>query len=280
MNRPLIDVRALASRERARTLVVDCRFDLSDPGKGHREYLEGHLPGAVYASLDEDLSDLSKVREGLGRHPLPDPDDFARTLGKWGWNPDLLLVAYDTAGGAIAGRLWWMMRAVGADAAVLDGGLKAWQAAGGALEQDAVTRTPTSVRIGFDAACSIDTHALQAGLGEGSVLLVDARAAPRYRGEAEPLDRVAGHIPGAVNRPFAANLDQDGRFRDAAELRVEFEALLQGRRAQDVVHSCGSGVTACHNLLAMEHAGLPGARLYAPSWSGWISDAARPVAKG
>lgn len=280
MNRPLIDASTLAARDPADTLLVDCRFELADPGKGYRDYLQGHLPGAVYASLDEDLSDLSRISEGLGRHPLPQSQAFARTLGQWGWRPELLLVAYDTAGGAIAGRLWWMLRAIGADAAVLDGGLDAWKAAGGALEQDAVTRAPTSVRIGFDAARSIDTLALRTGLDAGSVLLVDARAASRYRGEEEPLDRVAGHIPGAVNRPFAANLAEDGRFRAATDLRAEFEALLQGRPAREVVHSCGSGVTACHNLLAMEVAGLAGSRLYAPSWSGWTSDAARPVATG
>lgn len=280
MNRPLIDARTLAARDPVDTLVVDCRFDLSDPDKGHRDYLEGHLPGAVYASLDADLSDLGKTAKGLGRHPLPEPGTFAQTLGRWGWKPGMHVVAYDTASGAIAGRLWWMMRAMGASASVLDGGLKAWQDAGLDLEQGDVLRTPTDVAPGFDNGFFMETPDLRSGLDDGSVLLVDSRAAERYRGETEPLDPVAGHVPGAVNRPFPGNLDADGRFRDADALRPELEALLQGRPADEAVFMCGSGVTACHNLLAMEHAGLTGARLYVPSWSGWCSDPARPVAKG
>ncbi len=279
MNRPLIDTRTLAARDPAETLVVDCRFDLSDTDKGRRDYLEGHLPGAVYASLDEELSDLGKIAQGLGRHPLPDPGAFARTLGRWGWRPGMLVVAYDTAGGAIAGRLWWMMRAMGASACVLDGGLKAWKDAGLALESGPVERTPTTVEPGIDQSFFVDTPDLREALDAGNVLLVDARAAERYRGETEPLDPVAGHVPGAVNRPFAGNLDGDGRFRDDDALRAEFEALLGGRPADQMVSMCGSGVTACHNLLAMAHAGFSGMRLYVPSWSGWCSDPQRPVAR-
>ncbi len=280
MNRPLIDARALAERDPADTLVVDCRFELSDPGKGRRDYLEGHLPGAVHASLDEDLSDLRRTAMGEGRHPLPDIDAFAAVLGRWGWRPGMLLVAYDTAGGAIAGRLWWMMRAIGASAAVLDGGLEAWREAGLPLASGTVAREPDAVNVAFDASCFIDTEALRAGLAAGSLLLVDARAAERFRGETEPLDPVAGHVPGAVNRPFALNLDERGRFRDAEALREAFTTLLAGRPASDMVSMCGSGVTACHNLLAMAQAGYSGMRLYVPSWSGWCSDPARPVATG
>lgn len=280
MNRPLIDARSLAARDPSETLVVDCRFDLSDTDKGRRDYLEGHLPGAVYASLDEDLSDLGKTVQGQGRHPLPDPAAFARTLGRWGWRPGMLVVAYDTAGGAIAGRLWWMMRAMGASACVLDGGLKAWMDAGLALEQGKVQREPTEVEPGFNAGMFMDTPQLREGLDAGNVLLVDSRAAERYRGETEPLDPVAGHVPGALNRHFAGNLGDDGTFRDAAVLRAELEALIQGHPARETVFMCGSGVTACHNLLAMAHAGFSGMRLYVPSWSGWCSDPQRPVAKG
>jgi thiosulfate/3-mercaptopyruvate sulfurtransferase len=280
MNSPLIDARTLAACDPTDTLIVDCRFYLSDPDKGRRDYLQGHLPGAVYASLDDDLSDLGRVAEGQGRHPLPDADAFARTLQRWGWTPDMRVVAYDTAAGAIAGRLWWMMRALGASAAVLEGGLQAWQDAGLALDAGEVERTPSEVEIHFDDTFFMQTPALRAALAAGDALLVDARAAERYRGETEPLDPVAGHVPGAVSRPFAGNLESDGSFRDAEVLRAEFETLLAGRPASAVVSMCGSGVTACHNLLAMAHAGLNGMRLYVPSWSGWCSDPERPVATG
>ncbi|KGI77919.1 sulfurtransferase [Oleiagrimonas soli] len=280
MSRPLIAAHELMARNADEVLIVDCRFDLADPQQGRRAYLAGHLPGAVYASLDEDLSDLDKIPQGLGRHPLPEPDAFARTLERWGWRPELTVVAYDTVGGAMAARLWWMMRSLGAKAAVLDGGLNAWREAGGTLQTGAVERAPSTVEARLDPQAAMDSAALQQALADGAVTLVDARAAPRFRGEVEPLDRVGGHVPGAVNRPFADNLGANGRFRAPEDLRADFERLLAGRPPEHSVHMCGSGVTACHNLLAMAHAGLPGARLYAPSWSGWISDPERPVAKG
>jgi len=280
VNSPLIDAQALVTRTADDTLVVDCRFDLGDPHKGYRDYLQGHIPGAVHASLDEDLSDLSRVNEGEGRHPLPDSESFARTLGSWGWSPGMCVVACDASGGAIAARLWWMLQAAGISSRVLDGGIAAWREAGFELQPGPVQRTPTRVSLQMDAARHLGTEALQQGLRDGTVLLVDARAASRFRGEEEPLDPVAGHVPGAVNRPFADNLDTRGRFRPAPELGREFSALLQGRDPREVAHACGSGVTACHNLLAMEHAGLHGSRLYAPSWSGWCSDRSRPVATG
>ena len=275
----LIDAQTLSTRIRAGdVLVIDCRFELADPAAGARAHAQGHIPGAVYASLDNDLSDLSKL--GLGRHPLPDAAAFSATLSRWGWTPDTPVVSYDAANGALAAaRLWWMLRLVGAhEAAVLDGGIAAWTQAGFALDAGTTTRKPTRVDTAFDAAQIVYTDALVEALKDARTLLVDARAALRFRGENETMDKVAGHIPGAVNRPFADNLDADGRFKPAARLRAEFEALLGSRRSVDAIHSCGSGVTACHNLLAMEHAGLAGSRVYAPSWSGWSADPARPVA--
>ncbi|MGA0588327.1 sulfurtransferase [Dyella sp. KRB-257] len=280
MKTTLITATELAALPPAKVLIVDCRFDLADAGKGERDYRAGHIAGAVYASLDHDLSDLSRQSLGLGRHPLPLEADFAAVLGRWGWHPDLQVVAYDAAGGALAAaRLWWLLRLVGARAvAVLDGGLGAWTAAGLPLETALPERAPTQVAIHYDAAQLILDHA--AVTARPGQLLLDARAAPRYRGDTEPLDRVGGHVPGARNRPFADNLAADGRFKSAGELRREFLTVVEGHAPSQVVHSCGSGVTACHNLLAMEHAGLAGSRLYAPSWSGWVSDPSRPVATG
>lgn len=267
----LIDAQILSTRIRTGdVLVVDCRFELADPAAGARAYAQGHIPGAVYASLDHDLSDLSK--QGLGRHPLPDATAFSASLSRWGWTPDTPVVAYDAANGALAAaRLWWMLRLAGArEAAVLDGGIAAWTQAGFALDAGVVQREPTRVDTSFDAAQIVYTDALVEALKDSRNVLIDARAAPRFRGENETMDKVGGHIPGALNRPFADNLDAHGRFKPAAQLRAEFEALLGSRRSVDAIHSCGSGVTACHNLLAMEHAGLAGSRVYAPSWSGWI----------
>lgn len=260
-------------------LIVDCRVDLADPDAGSRQHADGHLPGAVYAHLDRELSDLSK--HGLGRHPLPDASAFSALLARWGWTPALQVVAYDAAGGALAAaRLWWMLRLVGATRiAVLDGGIQAWTGAGLPLEAGVPTRMPTRVEARYDEAQLAGFDVAARAKSDPSMLLLDARAAPRYRGEVEPLDPVAGHVPGACNRPFADNLDDSGRFKRAQTLRHEFAALLGARKPADVVHMCGSGVTACHNLLAMEHAGLGGSRLFAPSWSGWVSDPSRPVEK-
>lgn len=281
MNAVLIEPQVLADLPAGSVLVADCRFALADPGQGERDFLAAHVPGAVYASLDHDLSDLSKT--GLGRHPLPEAAAFAQTLSRWGWRAGQRVVAYDAAGGALAAaRLWWMLASAGIDAAVLDGGWKAWTAAGLPLEHGpAAPRARTSVALHFDPARVIVDYAeLDRLRGQPPALVLDARAAPRFRGESEPIDRAAGHVPGAHNRPFAQNLAADGRFKPAPVLRAEFEAALQGRAPDAVVHMCGSGVTACHNLLAMEAAGLHGSRLFAPSWSGWSSDPARPVATG
>ncbi len=281
LNTTLIDAQALAALPAGEVLIVDCRFDLADPGKGRCEFLDGHIPGAVYASLDDDLSDLGRQAEGLGRHPLPRESVFSALLSRWGWRPGLQVVSYDAGSGALAAaRLWWLLRLAGVrEAAVLDGGYAAWRAAALSIESGAAAARPVSVvSLRYDASQLLLDHAAVADGKAGQLL--DARAAPRYRGEVEPLDRVGGHIPGALNRPFADNLGADGRFKPAAQLRDEFTALLGATAPSQVVHMCGSGVTACHNLLAMEHAGLPGSRLYAPSWSGWVSDPARPVATG
>nr|WP_206064137.1 sulfurtransferase [Oleiagrimonas sp. C23AA] len=255
-------------------LIVDCRFDLADPAQGRREYAKAHLPGAVYAHLDEDLSDHMQPAT-QGRHPLPQAADFAAKLARWGWRPGLALVAYDDAGGALAAaRCWWMARALGLDAAVLDGGLGAWISAGLPLTDRMPERAACEPVPGmrFDASATLSADGLL-----DAPRILDARAAPRFAGQVEPLDPVAGHVPGARNRPFAENLDEHGRFRPAETLRAAFGALLPEGRADGVVHMCGSGVTACHNLLAMEVAGLHGSRLFAPSWSGWVADASRPV---
>jgi thiosulfate/3-mercaptopyruvate sulfurtransferase len=277
----LIDAASLAALPPDDVLIVDCRFDLTDPTKGARDYLDGHIPGAVYASLDHDLSDLSRQAEGLGRHPLPLESAFNALLSRWGWRAGMQVVSYDAAGGALAAaRLWWLLRLVGVQqVAVLDGGYAAWLAAGLPVEVgEAAARSASKVSLRYDTSQVVLDHA--ALLHDAAGQLLDARAVPRYRGDVEPLDRVGGHVPGALNRPFADNLGSDGRFKPAAQLRDEFAAVLGSTTPSQVVHMCGSGVTACHNLLAMEYAGLHGSRLYAPSWSGWISDPSRPIAKG
>ncbi len=261
----------------AAPLIVDCSFDLGDAGAGERAFADGHLPGAVYAHLDRDLAGAKTGRNG--RHPLPTRADWAATLARLGVTPTRAVVFYDAQGGMYAARAWWMLRWAGhAAVSVLDGGLQAWKAAGGAVETGAVTTLAASAPypIGESLVATVDADTLQKSLGR--ITLLDARAGERYRGEVEPLDARAGHIPGARSRFFKDNLDVQGRFRPAAELRAAFEAF--GGAPGEVVHQCGSGVTACHNLLAMEVAGLPGSTLYPGSWSEWSSDPARPVAVG
>jgi thiosulfate/3-mercaptopyruvate sulfurtransferase len=262
-----------------RLVVLDCRFDLSDPASGEREWRAGHVPGSHHADLDRDLSDLS--RHGRGRHPLPAATDFCTRLVHWGVTPDHQVVALDAGAGMFAARLWWMLRLLGhRDAAVLDGGLAAWQAAGGALDAHLPATGGGQYQADFDSGRIVTTAELETGdIVRGGVLL-DARAGPRFRGEIEPLDPRAGHVPGARNHPFQDNLGADGRFLPAAQLRSMFERQLDGCSPAAVVHMCGSGVTACHNLLAMEHAGLSGSRVYAGSWSEWVSTPAHPVATG
>jgi len=270
---PLISASELLAR-RAQPLLLDCSFDLADPTAGERSYREGHLPGALYAHLDRDLSGPKTGHNG--RHPLRERGDYAHWMGATGIAPGTPVVVYDRQGGTFATRAWWVLRWMGhADVAVLDGGLPAWQTAGGTLSTDLPAPTPRPAYPAQPPALpTLDADQLQARLPE--LRVIDARAPERYRGEVEPLDAVAGHVPGALNRFFKDNLQADGRFKPAEQLRAEFTPLLDGR---PVVHQCGSGVTACHNLLAMEVAGLNPGALYPGSWSEWSSDPSRPMVR-
>lgn len=276
----LVSVPQLATRlHDSAWIVCDCRHDLADTEAGRRAYAESHIPGARFVHLDEDLSGGKTGRNG--RHPLPDPDRFARRAGALGIGPGKQVVAYDASGGYYAARLWWMLRWLGHEAAaVLDGGWAAWTAAGLPVTAEAPRVTPTTFAARARPELAWDARAIAGRLGDTSKLLLDARAPNRYRGENETLDPVAGHIPGAANRFFQANLDGTGRFKPPAALKEEFLGLLGKRPPASVTHYCGSGVTACHNLLAMEVAGLAGSRLYPGSWSEWVSDPSRPVARG
>ncbi len=276
----LISPEALGARLADPTLrVVDVRHDLMNPGGGRVAWSTGHIPGAIHLHLDEDLSGPKTGRNG--RHPLPDPLEFAQVLGAAGIGDTDHVVVYDDAGGAFAARLWWMLRWLGHDAvSVLDGGWQAWTAAGLPVSAEVAHPVSTVFTPRTPQPWTVDAATVAAGLADGSLMVVDARAPERYRGEVEPIDPVAGHIPGARNRFHRSNLDDTGRFKSPETLRAEFEALLGGRPAGELVCQCGSGVTACHNLLAMAHAGIPGARLYPGSWSEWCSNPARPVATG
>jgi thiosulfate/3-mercaptopyruvate sulfurtransferase len=273
---------ALLARAGTRPVLFDCRFSLADPEAGRRAYAAGHLPGAIYAHLDAHLS--GPITATSGRHPLPDPARLAGWLGDCGVAADTAVVVYDDLGGAFALRLWWLLRWLGhRRAALLDGGIQAWQAAGGAVTTDVPTPAPAHFAGVPDDALWISTDALAASLTAAAgdqTRVIDARAPERFRGEVEPIDPVAGHIPGAINLPFGGNLDSAGRFLPPAALRTRFTDALGDIAPGRVAHSCGSGVNACHNLFAMELAGLAGSRLYAGSWSEWIRDPARPIAGG
>ena len=260
----------------ARWRVFDCRHDLARPELGEQQYGEGHIPGALFAHLDRDLS--GRTTGSNGRHPLPQPQDFAKWLEKTGLAPNDQAVCYDAGPGAMAARLWWMLRWIGHDkVAVLDGGFAKWTREGRAVTLDVPRFTPFNYPIRLREHAAVDVHAVERALGKQ--MLLDARAPARYRGEQEPIDPVAGHIRGAANRFNADNLAPDGTLKAAATLRAEFDKLLHGREPAEVVHYCGSGVAACHNLLAMEVAGLPGGKLYAGSWSEWSADPKRPIAR-
>lgn len=274
-------------------MVFDCSFDLMNPAAGEEQYRKAHIPGAVYANLDTDLSDQGVVEpDGThhphpdaasgGRHPLPSREKFAMWLSGVGFANDMQAVVYDRNNSTYCGRLWWMLKWAGHDAvAVLDGGLQAWQAAGGDVtDREEPSHFQSNFRLGTPLRRLATTADVQAHLGRGDQTLIDARATPRFRGEVEPLDPVAGHIPGALNRPSAQNIGADGRFKPPAQLREEFEQLLAGRDPNTVVHQCGSGVSAVPNVLAMELAGFGPTALYAGSWSEWCSDRSRPVEKG
>ncbi len=274
----LFSPRELHAAQKSNSCIIfDCRFDLGDPGSGYREYLEAHIPGAIYAHLDDDLS--SPVTSSSGRHPLPDADKFAAFLARSGWQPGIRLVAYDSAGGAIAARLWWLMKYFGHDcAALLDGGITSWQSAGYELESGRVTTTDASPAIfNVSSEMVMATKEVLEGLGKDTRVLVDVRTSKRYSGEFEPIDSVAGHVPGSVNYPLQLNLSQNGRFKSAQQIRESLRGLSKSLEAKDMVYMCGSGVTACHTLFAAELAGLSGPKLYAGSWSEWIRDPSHPV---
>jgi thiosulfate/3-mercaptopyruvate sulfurtransferase len=262
-------------------IVIDCRHDLANPDAGRAAYNAGHLPGARFAHLDLDLSDKRPGPNGefRGRHPLPERDAFVETLRNWGVNQDSQVIAYDAHGGMFAARLWWMLRWAGhAAAAVLDGGLPAWVAASGPLSAEAVAPVRGNLNLRPALVTAVGVADVLANLSQPSRIVIDARSPDRFRGENETLDPVGGHIPGAKNRFFKDNLQADGRFKTAAQLRAEFGALITAPEA--TIMQCGSGATACHNLLAMEIAGLPNAALYPGSWSEWCAEPSRPVATG
>lgn len=281
-NAPLMTVAQLSAALQGpqAPLVLDCSFDLADPQAGQRAYAAGHVPGARYVHLDETLSTAKNGRNG--RHPLPTPEAFAQSMAALGLNDDTLVVVCDNAAAMYAARLWWMLRWVGhARVAVLDGGMAAWRAANLPLS----TETPAPATVGrFSLRPSltktVDYEGVKANLQSRQRLVLDARAPDRFRGENETLDPIGGHIPGARNRLFRNNLQDDGCFKSPAQLRDEFAALTSGQAPEQIVCQCGSGVTACHNLLAMELAGLSGAALYPGSWSEWCAQPGAPIATG
>jgi thiosulfate/3-mercaptopyruvate sulfurtransferase len=257
--------------------VFDCRHDLANPKLGGEQYREAHIPGALFAHLDRDLS--GRKTGANGRHPLPDPHDVEKWLEKTGLTPHDQAICYDGGPGAMAARLWWMLRWVGHErVAVLDGGFAKWTKEGRPTTVDVPHFTPFNYPIRLKSDSAIDVRAVEAGLGKS--LLLDARAPVRYRGEQEPIDPIAGRILGAKNRFNMDNLSPDGTFKTPAQLKRELEPLLRDRSPSEVIHYCGSGVAACHNLLAMEIAGLQGGKLYAGSWSEWSADPKRPQERG
>ena len=276
----LIDANTLSGQlGRDDLTLLDCRFDLGNVSWGETEYARAHLPGALYLHLDRDLS--SPITGHSGRHPLPDPEAFAARLGELGVTPESQIVAYDQGNGAYGARLWWLARWIGLrHVAVLDGGIAAWRAANLALETAVRTPTPRTFTPSLVPHAWVSSEAVDELRQRPGNLLIDARGAERFAGRNETLDTIAGHVPGARNRPFLENLGADGRFLPAEDLRQRFDTLLGSLAPSAVVSMCGSGVTACHNLLALEHAGFSGARLYAGSWSEWIRDPRRPIGSG
>ncbi len=278
----LISPQALHERmEQPGLVILDCRFALEDPDYGRCSYAEGHIAGAHFADLERDLS--GPVIKGVtGRHPLPDPHALLERLRAWGINADSDVVLYDDGPGAFAARAWWLLVWLGKRDGVflLDGGLKAWHGAGYPLSLDASVATVGTFNGQPDNRLLLSAEQLQKRLGDPGLTLIDARAQPRFRGEVEPIDPVAGHIPGAQCAAFSANLDSDGRFLPAEQLKQRFAEHLKGRSPDELVAYCGSGVTACHNLFALSLAGYPLGKLYAGSWSEWINDPARGIASG
>ncbi|PWB55247.1 MAG: sulfurtransferase [Nitrosomonadales bacterium] len=260
-------------------IIFDCRFTLSDPESGRRAYQAGHIPGARYAHLNDDLS--SEVTATSGRHPLPDPALLAQKLGQWGVDSGKQVVVYDDSFGAMAGRMWWVLRWLGhKSVALLDGGIQRWIRDGHPVTAEPPVITPAEFKARPDSSMWVDANCIEEALRSDKCLLIDARSEERFSGEREVLDKVAGHIPGSINYPFEDNLDMGGTYMSAEELKEAYLDLLNGVEPERVVHMCGSGVTACHSVLAMEHAGLKGTRLYPGSWSEWITDPGRPVETG
>lgn len=260
-------------------VIVDCRFSLEDPAAGRQEYLKAHIPRAIYAHLDDDLS--GPIIPGkTGRHPLPSIEKASSLFGLWGIAEDVQVVAYDQGHGGIAARLWWMLRWLGHEAvAVLDGGWKAWREEGREESEEIHLPLPVNFKVNVQKEAMADKRMVFNNLKTNKYRLIDARIASRYRGEEEPIDPVAGHIPGAINLPFTENLGENGRFLSKAALKQRFDEELKGNAAAPAVVYCGSGVTACHNILAMHHAGIKPPKLYPGSWSEWITDASYPVEK-
>ena len=262
-------------------VIVDCRHDLMNPSAGSDGYAIGHIKGAVFANMDHDLSGPKHGDNGVfrGRHPLPAREDLIETLRSWGVSPATQMVAYDAHGGMFAARLWWLLRWVGHPAvAVLDGGLAAWQAQGLPMSDEVQPRARGAITDQAPQAATVTVGDVRYNVKSGAKTLVDARSPDRFRGENETMDPVGGHIPGAKNRFFKDNLEADGRFKSPEQLKADFGALIDD--PANAIMQCGSGVTACHNLLALEVAGMPGAALYPGSWSEWCADPERPVATG
>ena len=278
IHRTVIDATSVAARLKDPDWrIADCRFRLTEPAAGRSLYDQGHIAGAVYAHLDDDLA--GAVTGESGRHPLPPPELLAGQLGAWGIDADVQVVAYDDAQGAFAARLWWLLRWLGHErVAVLDGGLQAWTAAGFELSQDTPRWPPRTFTAQPHDNQILGTDQIAGWMEHGRLL--DVRAAPRFAGEQEPIDPVAGHIPGAINHPFEQSLDENGLFLDGATIAGRFRQSMAAAPPDQVAVMCGSGVTACHALLALETAGLPGAKLYVGSWSEWIRDPGRPVEQG
>ena len=277
--RTLIDTATLAKNlDDSDWRIFDVRHDLMNPELGRQQYAEGHISGASFVNLDTELSGEKTGKNG--RHPLPDAGDFQATLGEWGIKPAQQIVVYDASGGTYAGRLWWMLRWMGHySVAVLDGGFTKWEKEDRPVTAEIPHYAPTTYR-GAPRTMHVDAAFVKANLGKSEVTVIDARAAGRFAGVGETIDPVGGHIPGALNRPFSENLARDGTFKPAGTLAKEFAVLLGNRAPKQIVHQCGSGVSACHNILAMEVAGLAGSRLYPGSWSEWCSDPKRPIATG
>jgi len=264
----------------AAVVIIDCRFDLMNPQQGRQDYINAHIPGAYYAHLDKDLA--SPVSSQTGRHPLPDQDSFSRLLASWGIDFEKQIVVYDNSGGSIAVRLWWLLRYFGLQkVAVLDGDINQWTNLGLPVDNEKVEFIPDPLFLNLTAhpEMLVSTAEMVNIQASGQTLMIDARTPVRYEGKVEPIDTVAGHIPGAINRFHGTNLDSAGLLKPEELLKTEFNDLIQNYPPDKIVVYCGSGVTSCHHLLAMKKAGIEGVRLYAGSWSEWIRDASRPIAR-